>query len=319
MSVDTRSLPPEESAAGFLSGLRIALQHVDGARFRSFLVFLAALTAVFAGPLLEMTRYAFRRDLYSHVLLVPAISLYLFALRGPALPRRLSTSWVQGIVAGVIAISILMIYQWQIARGWKPAPVDYLARSMGSYFAFAIAGAFLFLGASLMRASAFAWAFLIFMVPFPKSVEDALEIFFQYASADAAHWLINLAGLPVFREGQMFKLPGITLEVAQECSGIRSSLVLFITSLVAGQMFLRSRLKRAILTAAVIPLAILRNGFRILTISWLCVHISPAMIDSPIHHRGGPIFFLLSLLPFFALLLVLRRLDLKSAPAGQAG
>jgi hypothetical protein len=33
------------------------------------------------------------------------------------------------------------------------------------------------------------------------------------------------------------------------------------------------------------------------------------MIHSPIHRRGGPIFFLLSLIPFFALLLFLKWIE----------
>jgi len=33
------------------------------------------------------------------------------------------------------------------------------------------------------------------------------------------------------------------------------------------------------------------------------------MIDSPIHHHGGPIFFILSLIPLYLLLLWLRRSD----------
>jgi len=59
----------------------------------------------------------------------------------------------------------------------------------------------------------------------------------------------------------------------------------------------------------VIPLAIARNGFRILVIGLLCVHIGPHMSDSFIHHRGGPIFFALSLIPLALLLFSLRRHD----------
>jgi len=116
-----------------------------------------------------------------------------------------------------------------------------------------------------------------------------------------------LSGATVFREGLRFHLPGIVIEVAKECSGIHSTLVLFVTSLLAGHLFLRSQWKKAVLALAVVPLGIARNGFRIFTISWLCVHVGPAMIDSPIHHRGGPIFFTLSLVPFLALLFVLRK------------
>jgi exosortase/archaeosortase family protein len=59
--------------------------------------------------------------------------------------------------------------------------------------------------------------------------------------------------------------------------------------------------------AFVIPLAIVRNAFRILVIGLLCVHVGPQMIDSIIHRRGGPLFFALSLGPLFLLLVWLRR------------
>jgi exosortase/archaeosortase family protein len=61
------------------------------------------------------------------------------------------------------------------------------------------------------------------------------------------------------------------------------------------------------LVCAVIPLGLLRNGFRILVISLLCVHIGPEMINSVIHRRGGPFFFAASLIPLFLLLWWLRR------------
>ena len=123
--------------------------------------------------------------------------------------------------------------------------------------------------------------------------------------------MFSLTGLPNVRSGNFFRLPTITIEVAEECSGIRSSWILFITSLVAAEMFLRSSWRRLILVALIIPLGVLRNGFRILVISWLCVEVGPHMIHSFIHHRGGPIFFALSLGPLFLLLWLLRRGELR--------
>ena len=105
----------------------------------------------------------------------------------------------------------------------------------------------------------------------------------------------------------VFQLPGIVIEVAQECSGIRSSWVLFITSVLASYLFLKSPWRRFILVAFVIPLGIVRNGFRILVIGLLCVHLGPQMIHSIIHKQGGPLFFALSLIPLFLLLWWLRR------------
>ena len=158
-----------------------------------------------------------------------------------------------------------------------------------------------------MRAMAFPMAFLAFMIPLPSQAVDALEIASQNASAEVANALFIVSGTPTLRDGNVFQLPGIIIRVAQECSGIRSTLVLFVTSLLAAYLFLRTSGRRAVLVAAVIPLGLLRNGFRILVIALLCVHIGPQMINSPIHRRGGPIFFAASLVPLFILLWALYR------------
>ena len=145
------------------------------------------------------------------------------------------------------------------------------------------------------------------MVPLPDGVTDWLETASKLASAEAAALFFSITGTPVLRDGTVFQMPGIVIQVAQECSGIRSSWVLFITSLLASNLFLRSPWRRVVLVSLVIPLAILRNGFRILVIGLLCVHVGPQMIHSVIHHQGGPIFFALSLIPLFLLLWWLRR------------
>jgi exosortase C (VPDSG-CTERM-specific) len=173
------------------------------------------------------------------------------------------------------------------------------------------------LGGAAMRALAFPFFLLVFMIPFPVPLRHGIETALQHGSAEVADWMLSLAGTPFWRQGMLFRLPGISLEVAPECSGIHSTLVLFITSLLAGQLLLRRTWKRTVLWLAVIPLALLRNGFRVFVISELCVHVSPQMIDSPIHHHGGPVFFVLSLAPFFLLLYFLRKGERTDSP-GQA-
>ena len=72
-------------------------------------------------------------------------------------------------------------------------------------------------------------------------------------------------------------------------------------------MLLKSNWHRAIILLFIVPLGIIRNGFRILTIGLLCVHVSPDMVHSFIHKKGGPIFFALSLIPLAILLWLLWR------------
>jgi exosortase C (VPDSG-CTERM-specific) len=163
-----------------------------------------------------------------------------------------------------------------------------------------------------MRAAAFPLAYLIFMVPMPDAMVNTLETASKYASAEVANVLFHLTGTPFLRAGLVFQLPNITIEVAQECSGIRSSWVLLMTSILAANLFLKSSWRRVVLIALVIPLGILRNGFRILVIGLLCVNAGPQMIHSPIHTRGGPVFFVLSLIPFLLLLWWLRRSEIPT-------
>jgi len=181
-----------------------------------------------------------------------------------------------------------------------------------SFVCFVIAGAFLFLGTKWARSAMFPIFFLAFMIPLPEAAVDSLENASKEASAEVANWLFLFSGTPALRMGTVFQLPGISIMVAKECSGIRSSLVLVITSLLAANMFLRTTWRRALLVGAVIPLGLLRNGFRILVISLLCVHIGPEMINSPIHRRGGPIFFVASLIPLFVMLWWLRRREVAA-------
>jgi exosortase C (VPDSG-CTERM-specific) len=163
------------------------------------------------------------------------------------------------------------------------------------------------LGLSTVRAILFPLGFLVFMVPLPTAAVDWIEVVLQAHSASAASLFFNLGGTTYFRHETYFELPGIKLIIARECSGIHSTLGLFITSLLAGHFFLSSPWKRAVLALVVYPIAILRNGLRVFVIGELCVRYGPHMIDSYIHRQGGPIFFTISLIPFFLILWLLVR------------
>jgi exosortase len=206
-------------------------------------------------------------------------------------------------VGGVGIVALAAAIEWHGSLSMN----DGLALMALAFVSFVAAGGFLFFGSKWMASKAFSVAFLIFMVPLPNAAVNWLEKASVLASAEAAALFFNLTGTPLVREGSVFDLPGIVLQVAQECSGIHSSWVLFITSLLACHVFLRTQWRKIVLLALVILLGILRNGFRIAVIGLLCVHVGPHMIDSPIHHRGGPFFFALSLVPLFLLLWWLRR------------
>jgi exosortase C (VPDSG-CTERM-specific) len=283
---------------------------------RSFSILVIALGLCFARPILDLIRYALDSEFNSYILLVPFISAYLiWADKGGLVldSRPVRAFAVPPLVVGV---GILIGYWATAGAGWEPGVDTYLALMMLSLLALVVGAGFLFLGLGTMRAAAFPLVLLLFVIPLPGPLLQAIVSFLQHKSADVASGLFSMSGMAFLRQDTLFQLPGIPIEVAPECSGIRSTLVLFITSLVAGYLFLQSPWRRAVLSLAVIPLALLRNGFRIFTIGELCVNIGPQMIHSPIHKKGGPLFFALSLIPFFLLLFWLRHSERHRSAGG---
>ena len=62
---------------------------------------------------------------------------------------------------------------------------------------------------------------------------------------------------------------------------------------------------KALLALAVIPLTIVKNGIRIVSLTLLAVHVNPSFLTGQLHHEGGIVFFVLALLllsPLFRLL-----------------
>lgn len=287
----------------------------DRAAYRPWLMSVGALTLAFIWPLVRLAQLAAGHAEYSHILIVPAVSAFLlWRIRSQPFTRRRDAA--TGVAAAVVALALLLGYARLARDGTALATADALALTTGAYVAGVVAVTAWVMGRAFLRHAAFPLAFLVFMVPIPDRLVVPLESFLQYGSAAVAYALLSLVGTPVLREGLLFHVPGISIEIAPECSGIRATLALFITSLVAGYVLLRSNRNRVLLAALVVPIALLRNGFRVFTIAEMCVHLGPQEIDSPIHHKGGPLFFVLFLIPFLVILRWMMNTEKeKSEPA----
>ena len=207
---------------------------------RSFVLATFVLALCFAVPLYDLARFAATSEFHSYILLMPFISAYLVWLKKGSFPicsqpARKTTSVF--LMAGMVAL----IAYWLFLRSrLKLMEDDYLAVMMVSFLLFFVGVCGLFLGKEMLRSTVFPLGLLIFMVPIPAFAMPTIDAFLQYGSADAAQGFFTLADTPFLRSGLTFQLPGIfPIQVARECSGIQSSMVLLITGLVAGYLFLR--------------------------------------------------------------------------------
>ncbi|HKQ36109.1 MAG TPA: exosortase/archaeosortase family protein [Nitrospiraceae bacterium] len=253
-------------------------------------LFLAAI-AWFWQPLVSLFSLTLQEEHYSHIVLVPCVSFYVFYLNRKAiLSSREWSPWLGSILVGLAAM------------GYWYADSEVIAQDQLSLTIFALVlmcwGIFVScFGFTCVRKVSFGLLFLIFMVPFPVFLLDAVIRFLQHTSAEATAILFSLLGVPVFRQEFVFSLSNFTIHVAEECSGIRSALSLFITSLVAGHFFLKSGWTKIGLATVVVPLAIVKNAIRIVGLSLLANYVDPTFItDSTLHRGGGIPLFLVSVI-----------------------
>src|SRR5207253_10519768 len=127
------------------------------------------------GPLYDLSRYAAHSDLYSHILLIPFISLYLVWLKRRDL--AVESEPARGLAAFpfLLAMAALIGYWTALRSGWRPRTDDYLVLMTLAFLGFFITGCFLFLGRRTMSTIAFPIAFLIFVVPFPSFLLGWIE------------------------------------------------------------------------------------------------------------------------------------------------
>ena len=189
---------------------------------------------------------------------------------------------------------------------------DYLSIMMFGTITWFVGSFILCFGISAFRKGAFPLLFLVFMIPIPSVLLDPLIRLLQTGSLVATNGILKLTGVPFFREGFVISLAGIDVEVAKQCSGIRSFIALFITSVVAGRLFLRTGWRRIVLTLSVFLIAMFKNGLRVVTLSLLAAYVDETFItNSWLHRSGGIPFFGVALIFLAAVLWLLRRSEKK--------
>jgi len=269
--------------------------------FLQFALLLAVSLVVGWQPLIRTFTLALHADEYTHLLLIVPISLSLILTERTRLKSALEPGIELGAVLLFIAILTACYSHWIVSSDAQ------LSVYMLAIVIWCI-GSFVFcFGPRAARLCLFPLCFLFWMIPIPAAVLNQIIAFWQRGSALSASMLFSAFGVPVTQDGVVISIPGLTLEVAQECSSVRSSLMLIVTSMVLAHLFLRSFWRKTVVVVVAIPLSIAKNGLRIFTIAMLGTRIDPGFLHGDLHHHGGIVFFLAALLAVLLLLWLLSR------------
>lgn len=286
--------------------------------FLIFSILGAIAVAVWWTCLVSLFTLALHDEQYTHILLIFPISAVLIFLDWE--PAEPSSGWRLPAGGSLLILAVIITAAIHL-RSFALSPEVELSANMLAFVVWCVGAFVASFGASAFRRALFPLCFLLWLVPFPPFVLNRIVSLLQQGSTAAAHLLFLIAGIPVAQRDTFLHIPGLTLEVAPECSSMRSSMMLIVTTMVLAQLLLRSYWRKLVVVAAAIPLSIAKNGLRIFVLGVLATRVDPSFLTGRLHRQGGIIFFLIAMAGIVSLLWILRRGEENSSKIvnGNAG
>ena len=265
---------------------------------------------VFKAALLQLTRFSNHSSEYSYIPLIPLISAFLIFVRRESIFERTKPSrWLGScILAGGILLWFARDFFWIGSL----TNLEFSTLGLVSTWC----GLFVFwYGPHTARMALLPLCLLLFMAPLPENVLNTVIQFLQRNSAVLSCEMFRLVGVPALREGTVISLPRLTIIVGPECSGIRSSISMVIVTLAIADLYLRCGWNKVLLVLSVVPLVVVKNAIRIVTLSILAVYVDPGFLTGPLHYRGGILFFLIGLAVVIGIVMVMQWFEKRAAAA----
>ncbi len=257
----------------------------------------------FARPLQSLVHFCLENDNASHIVLIPFISAWVLYLERQITFRRVFYDFP---VAAFFLVLAAGLYGWTFRFGAYWSANNALTGYILALLLLWISGFALFFGRAAVNNSRFSLLFLLLAVPLPDFVLNRLILYLQEGSAAVTAFLFDLTGIPVLRVGFVFHLSRVSIEIAKECSGIRSSMAVLILALLAAHFRLRSFWKKVLFLACGLFMMILKNGIRIVSLTLFALYVDPSFLYGKLHYQGGIVFFILSLVLLAPILWLLQ-------------
>ena len=270
-------------------------------RDKVFAALCALVIVIMWTPLKSLIGMSLQDERYTHILVVPVISAAFLFLERERIFLNSRYCLAMGVPLMLLGLLIGFVSNMRLSLS------GHLTVSVGAAVLMWIGAFVLCYGLRSYKTVGFPFLLLLLMIPIPSGILDRLVAALQTGSAELSYLLFRLAGVPVWKHGTLLALPGVDIEVAPQCSGMRSSMALVIAGAIISRVLLRTGWARIFVILCVGPIAIFRNAVRIVCISLLGVYVDRGFFFGHLHHYGGIPFSLVGFAIVIPLVWVLRR------------
>jgi exosortase B len=281
--------------------LHMASHGPNGTRARVLLALVAlGYLALLIPTVLDLARQVWQTDEQGHGPIIGAVSLWLMWRRRQQLidaPYRPAN-----VIGGLLFVLSMALYalgrSQQIIQG-----------EVVGLIGAAVALLLLLRGVQGLRTVAFPLFFLLFLVPLPGVLVQALTIPLKTAVSYVAEVLMHMAGYPIGRTGVILTVGPYQLLVADACAGLNSMFTLEALGLLyMNLMGYTSKLRNVLLAVLVIPIAFIANVVRVIVLILVTYHFGDEAGQGFVHTFAGMLLFAVGLAMMLATDTVVGRL-----------
>jgi exosortase len=264
---------------------------------------IAAVAALYFRAFVDLAGIWFEDENLSHsLLLVPVIGYLIWARRQKlaATPLQPSNS---GLAIVLVSLTVFLI---------GTAGVEFFLMRT-SAIGVAVGTLVFVAGWQWFRVLVFPISLTLLVIPIPPVIFYQLTFPLQVMASKFGVAALELARIPVLREGNLIWLSNTTLEVTEACSGIRSLLSLFTLAVLYGYFIDSRSVARAVIAASSLPIAIIANGLRIAGTGLAAHYIGPSAATGFFHSFSGWTVFITSFVMLLAVANAVKRIPLPSS------
>ncbi|BCS89114.1 hypothetical protein PSDVSF_23560 [Pseudodesulfovibrio sediminis] len=245
---------------------------------------MAALFFTTWGTIEKLTAKWIHSEEYSHGFIILIVALYLGWHRLVSKKPEIKPSWHGLWVLGV-AFSFIVI--GRISAFDAPGFYGLLVALVGLCLVFC--------GTQTTRVLGPAFVYLLFAIPLPLLLYFSFSHKLQLISSTLGVLPLQLAGIPVYQEGNIIDLGVMTLQVVDACSGLRYIFPLASFGYLVAYLMDDALWKRVLILISTVPIAVMMNAFRLSVIGFTVPLWGKAAAEGIVHDFEGWSVFLVCL------------------------